>query len=271
MFLNRIRLGQPDRQILTGYFDGRHWKGETLQTCVVRGMKLAEEAKEPFNWLTVTNAGASEVCEAALDSLGISKADLASGYAPDPNTKSPLRILARRGLLLRLSRNFDKQRGFVTGALVYVEESLRGNAVFTARLVGSGNMVLVHPMEEEGQKFLPCCYGYATTIRRAQGASFYHGCIYMNHRKPCGRGYGYVAVSRFKSRRGTYLYGRLRRTDFLPVGGEGNKGEVLDREFESLSSDDEDGPGPGYAFDSSEDEEEGGQFAFPEGISNDFA
>ena len=33
-----------------------------------------------------------------------------------------------------------------------------------------------------------------------------------------GRGYGYVAVSRFKVRSGVYVYGKLRRTDFLPVG-----------------------------------------------------
>ena len=33
-----------------------------------------------------------------------------------------------------------------------------------------------------------------------------------------GRGYGYVAVSRFKKRSGVYVYGKLRRTDFLPVG-----------------------------------------------------
>ena len=33
-----------------------------------------------------------------------------------------------------------------------------------------------------------------------------------------GRGYGYVAVSRFKRRAGVHLYGKLRRTDFLPVG-----------------------------------------------------
>ena len=33
-----------------------------------------------------------------------------------------------------------------------------------------------------------------------------------------GRGYGYVAASRFKRRTGVYLFGHLRRTDFLPVG-----------------------------------------------------
>ena len=35
-----------------------------------------------------------------------------------------------------------------------------------------------------------------------------------------GRGYGYVAVSRFRRRSGCYLYGRLRRADFLPIGEE---------------------------------------------------
>ena len=73
-----------------------------------------------------------------------------------------LRIVARPGVVVRLSRNFDKQRGFVNGAVGVIRESLRGNAVFTVQLVGTGNMVLVHPMEERGERFLPCCYGYAT-------------------------------------------------------------------------------------------------------------
>ena len=82
-------------------------------------------------------------------------------------------------------------------------ETLQGNAVFVARLVVSGNYVLIHAMEEDGAVFPPCCYGYATTIRRAQGASLDLGCIYFSQRKfPAGRGYGYVGVSRFRSRRG---------------------------------------------------------------------
>ena len=115
-----------------------------------------------------------------------------------------------------------------TGRTSKVCDSLQGNAVFTARLLSSGNMVLVHPMEERGEVFLPCCYGYATTIRRAQGADLSLGCIYMDHKFPAGRGYGYVACSRFKTRAGCFLYGKLRRTDFLPVGEE-QEDEVLER------------------------------------------
>ena len=69
---------------------------------------------------------------------------------------------------------------------------------------------------------------------------------------PAGRGYGYVAVSRFKSRAGCFLYGKMRRTDFLPVG-EVQPDEVLERGIDSQSSDDDDDCGLEYPF--SEDDE----------------
>ena len=77
------------------------------------------------------------------------------------------------------------------------------------------------------------------------------GCIYFDQKYFCaGRGYGYVVASRFRTRGGCYLYGHLRRTDFLPVGGEG-EAEVLERGYESLSDDDDDGRGIEYACDGS--------------------
>ena len=247
LFQNRIRETQPDKKTLREYFDERHWDEYSLQECVAYGLRMAEEKKCVFTWLTATNRGAAEVCEAALAEVGISKKDLEGGYVCDPTSKSTMRILARPGLVLRLTRNLDKQRGFVNGALAVVIESLYGNAVIIAQLVGTGNFVLIHPMEEDGARFLPCCYGYATTIRRAQGASLDLGCLYFDqHRHHAGRGYGYVGVSRFKSRAGCFLYGKLRVTDFLPVGEE-KEDEVLERGFESETSD-EDERGMEYAF-----------------------
>ena len=170
---------------------------------------------------------------AALTNLGITTKDLEAGFLCDPATKSTLRILLRPGIMLRLSRNLDKLRGFVNGAFAEVCESLRGNAVGVARLLSSGNYVLIQPLYEDGAVFLPCCYGYATTIRRAQGLSLPLGCIYFDQLKhSAGRGYGYVAVSRFKTQAGCHLYGKLRRTDFLPVGEE-KEDEVLQRGYES--------------------------------------
>ena len=76
---------------------------------------------------------------------------------------------------------------------------------------------------------MPCCYGYATAIRHAQGASLVMGCICVDqHRHAAGKGYGYAAVSPFRTRHWNFLYGKLRMTDFLPVGDE-KEDEVLAR------------------------------------------
>ena len=248
LFLNRIRSSQPDRETLSEYFGDRHWHHRTLESCVAEGMELAAQKQQPFSWLTNTNKGAAEVCQAALNYMGVTPQQLEDGFCCDPTTKSSMRIVAVPGLVLRLSRNFYKQRGFVNGALCVVHESLDGNRVFTARLIGSGNLVLIFPMEEDGARFLPCCYGYATTIRRAQGADLYHGCIIMDNKwHPAVRGYGYVAASRFKSKSGVYLYGKLRTSDFLPVGPE-LESEILERGYLSVDSDDEGGCGLELAF-----------------------
>ena len=137
------------------------------------------------------------------------------------------------------------------------------------QLVGTGNLVLVHPMEEDGQIFLPCCYGYGTTIRRAQGTSLEHGCIFFDQKRHhAGRGYGYVAASRFKSRAGCFIYGKLRRTDFLPVG-EDKETDVLERGYLSVSSDDDEGQGLEYAFPESESDEGSSDDEQPARVCND--
>jgi len=169
--------------VLEEYFEGRHWRGVSLEAAVRRGQALEESSGEAFTWLACTNAGAAEVCLAALRLQGIGEEDLATGYLCDPASKLDLRVLARPGIKVRLTRNFDKTRGFVNGANGTVCESLPGNAVFTVKLHGTGNLVLVYPMEEDGALFLPCCYGYATTIRRAQGASLAQGCLWFNQRR----------------------------------------------------------------------------------------
>ena len=73
-------------------------------------------------------------------------------------------------------------------------------------------------------------------------ASLDQGCLYFDQaHHHAGRGYGYVGASRFRSREGCFLYGRIRRTDFLPVG-EPQEHEVTERGIESESSDEDDVP-----------------------------
>ena len=106
-------------------------------------MELAEENGYPFTWLTNTNKGTSEVCAAALSLMGISEDELSQGYLCDPTQKSDLRILARPGIVLRLTRNDDKQRGFVNGALCNVVAAIlprgvscmTGSSIFTEKII----------------------------------------------------------------------------------------------------------------------------------------
>ena len=58
----------------------------------------------------------------------------------------------------------------------------------------------------------------------------------MDQRKRAAtRGYGYVGLSRFRTKAGCFLYGRLRVSDFLPVG-ESCEDDVVERGYESMSS-----------------------------------
>ena len=61
-------------------------------------------------------------------------------------------------------------------------------------------------------------------------------------------------MSRFRSRGGCFLYGHKRRTDFLPVGGNPEE-EVLERGYDSVTDDDEDGHGIEYAMGDDEEQQ----------------
>jgi hypothetical protein len=134
--------------------------------------------------------------------------------------KASLPILPRIGVWIRLTRNLDKARGFVNGALGQIDEVFRhdrGVVVFSLRLV-SGTMVMVHPVSYSGETFLPCAYGYGCTVRRTQGLSLWHGALFLDGRiYPRPRGHAYVGVSRFRRALGVFHYGPLRRSDWLPT------------------------------------------------------
>ena len=162
---------QPSKAILADFFSGRILSGG-LRSAVSFALNLQRSRESMFTWLCVTNRGASKVNECAISLLGIHAGLLASGMFGDAKVAKG-RIYVAPGVVVRLTRNLDKDRGFVNGAIGVVVDVLHqevSRSVFSVRL-SNGTLLLVHPICDEGRVFLPCVYGYATTIRRAQGSS----------------------------------------------------------------------------------------------------
>ena len=109
--------------------------------------------------------------------------------------------------------------------MVYV---FRGNSPAFVLKLTTGVYLLVHPVKADGQVFLPCAYGWAMTIRRAQGSNFLDLVILRFDRRLADRGYAYVGCSRARRREDVYHMGSIRRTDWRPVGGntDEEQGEV---------------------------------------------
>jgi len=219
-FLQTIRRDQPTRQCLRGFWNADRHLPMDLLSAVRRGRDEQRRRGRHFMWLCVTNKGADEVNSMALLLEGVKDWERLEGYNGDPNARAG-KMFIKPGLWVRLTRNLDKTRGFVNGALgqavdVLCQDNV-GVTAFTARL-STGAMVLVHPIRIRQEVFMPCCYGYATTMRRAQGSSLFCGALYFNHKYPPDPGYGYVGASRFRSSDGIFLYGKIRRSDWIPVG-----------------------------------------------------
>ena len=256
-FLKAIRVGQPLKSFLAEFWEGSLISGSIL--AAVRWTLLQAETRGyDFTWLTVTHKGVHRVNMAALlcQKEPITREMLERDGYPGDHAVNAGPIILRPGLRLRLSRNLDKTRGFVNGALGTILEVLSKSVAVVA--LNTGKLVLLHPVSDGKATFLPCAYGYATTVRKAQGASLDGVVLYFDHCYPPERGYGYVGASRARTKGGLYHYGRLRRTDWLPVvEGEGDAEEQVRRSMESESeasgSDDDehdyDGDSDdGYAF-----------------------
>jgi hypothetical protein len=217
-FLRYVRTRQPSRPTLAAFFRGRAMP-RTFASAV--SFCEREAGDDPFTWLTVTNNGSREVNLAFVAArYGITDAQLEEYGIPGDHKAGGSRLIIRPGMRIRLTRNLDKDKGFVNGALGTVDLLLdpRG-CVFTFRLQ-SGAMLLVHPVFSGGHHFLPCAYGYAMTIRRAQGATLGRVVLYFDHTYPAERGYAYVGASRVRAASGLYYFGTMRQSDWLPVGGD---------------------------------------------------
>ena len=179
-----VGLCQLNKMSRTCFFGSRLLQ-TSLEEAAGSGLSVQERTKKLFVWLCVTNKGVRNVNIAAISQLvpRITEEDLEkNGFPTDPNVGKGQKMVVRPGITIRCTRNIDKERGFVNGAIATVVDVLvdynpsqgRHTCVFTARL-STGSMILVHPVSagraDAMHEFLPCTYVYAITVRRAQGAS----------------------------------------------------------------------------------------------------
>ena len=122
--LSSVRTRRPDHEDLFNFFHNRRWKRNEARKAIQHGLGLERTIGHPFVWLCVTNKGAMQVIENALGLIDLPDGWRNRGYPMDPNVGESLDFYAHPGVVFRLTRNLDKDRGFVNGAIGVVKKVL---------------------------------------------------------------------------------------------------------------------------------------------------
>ena len=218
-FLHHARCQQPSRETLGSFFAGRLLPASSnLHAAAREVLRLEAALGKRCTVLAVTNQGAAHFNQArlALEFPDVAQA-LAAGHGilSDP-AYGEQNFIAVVGARVRLTQNLDKERGFVNGAMGVITQVFAPD-IFVVKTL-EGVLLLIHRVQQQRLKFLPVTYAYATTMRRAQGATLELVALWFDRRRP-DPGYAYVGASRARTRTDVYHLGRLRRSDWRPVGG----------------------------------------------------
>ncbi|CAL1165870.1 unnamed protein product [Cladocopium goreaui] len=223
------------------FFAGRRLPRD-LDMAVQRALRLERETGRDFTFLTVTNKGAKQLNLARLRAEfpeAARRIEALDGcIVGDPQAEAGL-LWLQPGMRVRLTRNLDKDRGFVNGNSGIIETMLTKDTFVL--LTKQGNRILVHPVTDRGETFVPVVYAYATTMRRAQGSTLDLVGLKFDRRRP-DRGYAYVGTSRARKHTDVFHLGRIRRSDWLPVGVDSRGNEQRSPQSFSDSYEDSDPP-----------------------------
>ena len=218
-FLRHARCQQPSRETLGAFFADRFLPATSdLHAAAREVLRLEAATRKHCTVLAVTNKGAAQFNQArlALEFPEVAQALAAGrGILSDP-AYGEQNFIAVEGARVRLTQNLDKERGFVNGATGVITQVLEPD-VFVVT-TSEGVLILVHRVQQQRLKFLPVTYAYATTMRRAQGATMDLIALWFDRKRP-DPGYAYVGASRARARTDVYHLGHLRRSDWRPVGG----------------------------------------------------
>ena len=191
---NKIRERQPERNDIQGCFRGRMlslltpvamnrvWHLEHLMSKKNPSSHGDEPRRRPMEHRALGH-DVPGPCERAGDKQGPQGTDFCEEL-----------LVVHKGVRLRLTRNLDKDRGFINGTVVFVEHMLRKDVFVESRL--DGTFLLVHPITvPDGRLFVAATHAYATTMRRVQRATLAAVAMRFDRRNP-NRGCAFAGLSR---------------------------------------------------------------------------
>ena len=190
-------------------------------------------AKRPrTQFVTISRRGshllnnlATHVLFRGREPLGVLAAD------PENNPKNfrglhtvdaePVRLVVFEGMRVTITKNEDKQHGFVNG-MGGTARRLRPSGLEV--LLDNGKVTLVHPTTQEYEladgtsrtiTAYPLRPGYSTTLHKIQGATLDHITIWLD--VPFVRGAAYVAMSRVRTDADWQFLGAISSKHCLPA------------------------------------------------------
>ena len=125
------------------------------------------------------------------------------------------------GMRVTITRNTDKENGFVNGMGAVVQRMRRSGVQVKT---DEGKVLLIHPIAQESTLWdgtvqttntFPLRLGYSTTLHKIQGATLSHVTIWMD--VPFVRAALYVALSRVQYDRDWRFVGCIERRHCLPA------------------------------------------------------
>ncbi|CAE7455269.1 Pif1 [Symbiodinium pilosum] len=134
----------------------------------------------------------------------------------------PYMMPVYEGMRIRITRNIDKENGFVNGMGATVQR-MRTSGVQVR--TDAGETLLIHKVTQDIQVYdgswrrvtaFPVRPGYSTTLHKVQGATLSHVTIWMD--VPFVRAALYVAISRVQHDRDWQFIGIIDRRHCLPAG-----------------------------------------------------
>ena len=136
----------------------------------------------------------------------------------------PFRMPVFPGMRVTITKNEDKEHGFVNGMGGVVQRMRRSGLQV---LLDNGKVVLVHSVTQDYEladgsvrrvTALPLRLGYSSTLHKIQGATLDHATIWLD--VPFVRGAAYVAISRVRKDANWQFLGRIERKHCVPAGSD---------------------------------------------------